>query len=232
MKDSPRKKILNEIAHAIGEIELPHPVRVGIDGLSASGKTVFADELAGVLQEKGKKVVRAGLDGFHNPPEIRHRQGPMSVEGYVEDSFDYAAVRENLLQPLGPGGDRRYAPEIFDHQKGEAKTVEFKEAPEDAFLLFEGVMLLRKELVEFFDFRILVMCSVEVILERAKIRDLAHFGDMETLLEKYRKRFVPGQKKYLAENQPAQVADLVFFNDDPEFPTISLQTERKADFFP
>ena len=70
MKDSPRKEILNKIAHALCKIELAHPVRVGIDGMSASGKTVFADELAGVLHEKGKRVVRAGLDGFHNPPEI------------------------------------------------------------------------------------------------------------------------------------------------------------------
>jgi len=228
MKDSPRREILNKIAHAIGEVGLPHPVRVGIDGLSASGKTVLADELAGVLQEQGKNVIRAGLDGFHNPPEVRHRQGPMSVEGYVEDSFDYLAVREKILQPLGPGGDRRYVPEIFDHQKGEAQTVEPREAPEHAILLFEGVMLLRKELVEFFDFRILVMCSVEVILERAKVRDLAHFGDMETLLEKYQKRFIPGQKKYLAENQPAQVADLIFFNDDPEFPSISQPSGKKG----
>ena len=228
MKDSPRKEILSEIAHAIGEVELPHPVRVGIDGLSASGKTIFADELGEVLQEDGKKVVRAGLDGFHNPPEIRHRQGPMSVEGYVEDSFDYAAVREKVLRPLGPGGDGRYAPEIFDHQKGEAQTVELKDAPEDAFLLFEGVMLFRKELVDFFDFRVLVMCSVVVILERAKVRDIEHFGNIETLLEKYEKRFLPGQKKYLSENQPAQVADIVFFNDDPEFPTISLPDGKKG----
>jgi uridine kinase len=228
MKDSPRKEILSKIAQAIREVELPHPVRVGIDGLSASGKTIFADELGEVLQEDGKKVVRAGLDGFHNPPEIRHRQGPMSVEGYVEDSFDYAAVREKVLQPLGPGGDRRYAPEIFDHQKGEAKTVEFKDAPEDAILLFEGVMLFRKELVDFFDFRVLVMCSVVVILERAKVRDLAHFGDMKTLLEKYENRFLPGQKKYLSENQPAQVADVIFFNDDPEHPSISLPNGKKG----
>ena len=124
MKDSPRREILNKIAQAIGEVGLPHPVRVGIDGLSASGKTVFADELAEVLQEQGKKVVRAGLDGFHNPPEVRHRQGPMSVEGYVDDSFDYTAVREKVLQPLGPGGNRKYVPEIFDHQKGEAKIQE------------------------------------------------------------------------------------------------------------
>ena len=228
MKDSPRKEILSKIAHAIGEVELPHPIRVGIDGLSASGKTIFADELGEVLQEDGKKVVRAGLDGFHNPPEIRHRQGPMSVEGYVEDSFDYAAVREKVLRPLGPGGDGRYAPEIFDHQKGEAQTVELKDAPEDAFLLFEGVMLFRKELVDFFDFRVLVMCSVVVILERAKVRDIEHFGNIETLLEKYEKRFLPGQKKYLSENQPAQVADVIFFNDDPEHPSISLPNGKKG----
>ncbi len=228
MKDSPRKEILNKIAHAISKIDLAHPVRVGIDGLSASGKTVLADELAGVLQEKGKRVVRAALDGFHNPPEIRHRQGPMSVEGYVEDSFDYMAIREKVLQPLGPGGDRKYVPEIFDHQKGEAQTIGPREAPEDAILLFEGVMLFRKELVEFFDFRILVMCSVGVILERAKVRDLAHFGDMETLLEKYRKRFIPGQKKYLSENRPAQVADLIFFNNDPDYPSLSLRGEKKG----
>jgi uridine kinase len=228
MKDSPRKEILSKIAQAIREVELPHPVRVGIDGLSASGKTIFADELGEVLQEDGKKVVRAGLDGFHNPPEIRHRQGPMSVEGYVDDSFDYLAVREKVLQPLGPGGDRRYAPEIFDHQKGEAKTVELKNAPEDAILLFEGVMLFRKELVDFFDFRVLVMCSVVVILERAKVRDIEHFGNLETLLEKYQKRFIPGQKKYLSENQPAQVADVIFFNDDPEHPSISLPNGKKG----
>jgi uridine kinase len=228
MKDSPRRQILNKIAHAIGEVELPHPIRVGIDGLSASGKTVLADELGEVLQEQGKNVVRTGLDGFHNPPEIRHRQGAMSVEGYVEDSFDYLAVREKVLQPLGPDGDRRYVPEIFDHQKGEAQTVELKEASEDAILLFEGVMLFRKELVEFFDFRILVMCSVVVILERAKVRDLEHFGSLETLLKKYENRFLPGQKKYLSENQPAQVADVIFFNDDPEHPSISLPNGKKG----
>lgn len=228
MKDSPRKEILNKIAQAIGEIGLPHPVRVGIDGLSASGKTVLANELAGILQEQGKNVIRAGLDGFHNPPEIRHRQGPMSVRGYVQDSFDYVAVREKVLRPLGPGGNRKYVPEIFDHQKGEAQTVEPREATEDAILLFEGVMLLCKELIDFFDFRILVMCSVEVILERAKVRDLRHFGDMETLLEKYEQRFIPGQKEYLAENQPEQVADLIFLNDDPESPSISLPNGKKG----
>lgn len=228
MRDSSRKQTLEKIALAIGKIELPHPVRVGIDGMSASGKTSLADELAGLLKAKGKKVVRAGLDGFHNTPEVRHRQGPMSAQGYVEDSFDYLAVREKVLQPLGPAGSGCYCSQIFDHQKGESIHPVSNQAPVDSILLFEGVMLFRKELVNFFDYRILVMCSVEVILERAKVRDLAHFGDIETLLEKYEKRFIPGQNRYFLENKPDLVSDILLVNDDPQSPTISTSEEKKG----
>jgi uridine kinase len=227
VKDSPRKQTLEKIVLEIGKVALPHPVRVGIDGMSASGKTSLADELAELLKGQGKKVVRAGLDGFHNPPEVRHRQGSMSVRGYVEDSFDYLAVREKVLQPLGPGGSGCYCPQIFDHQKGELINPVSNQAAIDSILLFEGVMLFRKELVNFFDFRILVMCSVEVILERAKVRDLTHFGDIETLLEKYENRFIPGQNSYFLENKPDQVTDLLFLNDDPQSPTISISDGKK-----
>lgn len=228
MQDSPRRKALSNIVQAIEKVELPHPVRVGIDGLSASGKTVLADELAEFLQERGRKVIRAGLDGFHNPPKTRHRQGTMSVVGYVEDSFDYMAVREKILRPLGPDGNRWYCPQIFDHQKGVLIKPVTREAPIDSILLFEGVMLFRKELIDFFDFRILIMCSEKVILERAKVRDLAHFRDLETLLEKYLKRFLPGQNHYFSKSQPDQVADLLFFNDDPTNPTLALPREKKG----
>ena len=108
MKDSPRKEILNKIAQAIGEVELPHPARVGIDGLSASGKTVFADELAGVLQEDGKKVIRAGLDGAG--PAVRGAGGQRraalvvgrDVRGARSGRLEFAA---GLADRAGRAGD-------------------------------------------------------------------------------------------------------------------------------
>lgn len=48
------------------------------------------------------------MDGFHHPREIRYRRGSLSPEGYYRDAFDYDAVHAQLLEPLGPGGDRRY----------------------------------------------------------------------------------------------------------------------------
>ena len=74
MKETSRQETLRRLAGALAGLSLPHPVRVGVDGFSCSGKTVLADELAELLRKEGKEVLRAGLDGFHNPPEIRHRK--------------------------------------------------------------------------------------------------------------------------------------------------------------
>ena len=217
-----REQALQTIADKLGELDLPHPVRVGVDGISASGKTVFSDELAAVLRDRKREVVRAGLDGFHNPPEIRHRQGPTSVDGYLEDSFDFEAVRRCVLDPLGPGGNRLYRAEIYDHKTEQAREVPVVAADPRAILVFEGVTLFRKEIVAGFDFKILVQVSFEVALERAKTRDLGHFGDMETLLTKYSKRFIPAQRRYLEQSRAASQADLVLGNDDWARPTLEF----------
>lgn len=55
-----------------------HPVRVGIDGFCASGKTTLADELALELQAAGLDVLRVSADHFQNPPEVRWQLGPRS----------------------------------------------------------------------------------------------------------------------------------------------------------
>ena len=74
MKHFSREEALDAIALSIDAVDLPHPVRVGVDGVSASGKTVFADELCGILRGMGHNVIRAGVDGFHNP----QARGPVS----------------------------------------------------------------------------------------------------------------------------------------------------------
>jgi len=221
MTENSREWVLHEIARKVVQLEFPHPVRVGVDGISASGKTVFADELAAVLRGMGREVIRSGLDGFHNPPEIRHRQGPHSVSGYLEDSFDFEAVRRCVLDPLGPEGNLSYLCEAYDHKVEAPCEASPLLADPQAILVFEGVTLFRDDWADFFDFKILVQASFEVALERAKTRDLEHFGGMETLLAKYNQRFFPGQRRYLEQCRPGTSADLVVGNDDWERPQLS-----------
>lgn len=223
MSKQRRKSVLQVVAQKLGSIKVPHPLRVGIDGISASGKTVLADQLGAILSDLGLPVIRSGIDGFHNPPEIRHRRGAMSVEGYIEDSFDYESVRKHVLDPLGPKGDLSYLPEVYDHAKETGKTRNLVLASPDSILLFEGVMLFRKELAGAFDFKILVDTSFDVALERAKARDLKHFGSMRTLMDKYTRRFIPGQKRYFTECRPETQANAIIWNDDPSRPRIKFK---------
>ncbi len=61
-----RRDVISRLAGMIADIRLGHPVRVGIDGVDAAGKTVLSDELAGSVRARGRHLIRASVDGFHN----------------------------------------------------------------------------------------------------------------------------------------------------------------------
>jgi uridine kinase len=103
-----RQNLLSELVERITRVTRSHPVRVAIDGVDAAGKTTLADELVAPLERAGRVVIRASIDGFHNPSAVRCQRGRPSPEGYFRDSVNDPQLMETLLTPLGPGGDRRY----------------------------------------------------------------------------------------------------------------------------
>lgn len=205
---------LDELTDRIIRIELPHPTRVAIDGVDAAGKTTLADALAVVLRDRGKQVIRASIDGFHNPASIRYQKGKTSPEGYYQDSFNYAALLESLLIPLGPNGTLEYCSTRFDYRTDSVTEAQFKTADRSAILLFDGVFLLRPELRAHWDYSIFVEASFEVTLERAMKRDLSLFGNASEVRRRYETRYIPGQKIYLKECRPKEIADAIVDNND------------------
>ena len=95
-------KLFELLEERIREINLDHPIRIGIDGVDGSGKTFFADAFAQYLQRLNRSIIRSTIDTFHNPKKIRYQQGENSPKGYYEDSFNIDGLIENLLYPLGP----------------------------------------------------------------------------------------------------------------------------------
>jgi hypothetical protein len=145
-----RLALLKRLADLISTLRRPHPVRVAVDGVDAAGKTTLADELAA----RGKAVVRAGIDGFGRPRADRCRRGELSPEGYYDDTSDYPALRANLLEPLGPGGSRRYRTGALDVRTDQPRAAPLLLlAPPDAVLVFDGVFLLRPQLNDACDLR-------------------------------------------------------------------------------
>ena len=142
---SPRETVLEELASRLEPALGAPPVRIAIDGGDASGKTTLGDELAAVLRARGRPVVRAGSDAFHHPAVFRGRRG-LDPLGYYEDAFDYPAMRERLLEPLGPGGARAFRTASHDLATDRALDLPVRTTTPDALLVFDGVFLQRPEL--------------------------------------------------------------------------------------
>ena len=161
MDNGTRDELLSRLAEAVGSVTITHPTRVAIDGPPAAGKTTLADELAVVLRAQGREVIRATIESFLLPRAQRYRRGEYSAEGCYHDSFDYDALRRVLLDPLGPGGDRRYQQAVYDMGTDTALSQPVTTASADAVLLLDGVFLLRPELIDRWDLRIFVSAAFE-----------------------------------------------------------------------
>ncbi len=218
-----RQEVVRAVADAIRGMAVGHPVRVAVDGPDAAGKTSLADELAGALRSEGREVLRASIDGFHRSRAQRYARGAESPVGYFEDSFDYEALRRVLLDPLGSSGTRRYRTQVFDFRKDQPVDEVEREADERAVLIFDGVFLLRTELKDAWDYRIFVEAPFDETLRRAVIRDAELMGGADAVRRRYRERYIPGQKLYLAAASPAEFADVVVHNVDPEQPSLTFQ---------
>lgn len=221
-----RMDALNHLAALIAAIKLPHPVRVAIDGIDAAGKTTLADELVAPIQARGRLVIRASIDGFHRPRAARYERGADSPEGYYHDSFDHAALRAALLEPLGPRGNRAYRRAVFDYCTDAPVREPLQIVPADAVLLFDGVFLFRPELNDCWDYRIFVAVDFEIAIARAVARDQARGAD-ETIAARYRARYAPGQRIYLQTVHPQERADVVVENDDPAYPKLVLGNSHR-----
>ena len=103
-----RAGVIADLADLITAVDEPHPVRVGVDGWSAAGKTTLVAELTALIQQSGRTAVRASLDDFKLPVVRRGRYPSGSPEEYYYEMYDHQAIRTELLEPLGPGGSRLF----------------------------------------------------------------------------------------------------------------------------
>jgi len=195
------------------------PLKAGIDGRCAAGKTVLANALATVLSRTGLKVLRPSVDGFHHPRERRYQKGEYSAPGYYEDAFDYQAVIDCLLGPLSgntfPVMCRQVAHDVRTDLPEEAPPVS---VGADSILLFEGLFLFRRGLNAYWDFRILLDVDPETSLSRALKRDVVDPADI--VRRKYELRYEPAWQMYVREEDPASKADVILDNRDFTHPAI------------
>lgn len=200
-------------------------MRVGVDGVSAAGKTTFADNLAEVIREHGRPVIRTSVGEFHHEQSIHWARGRDSPEGFYLDTFNYKAFRTELLEPLGPEGNLHYRTGV--HDGGEwLKRPRLSAAP-NAVLVCGCIFALRPELNDCWDFRVFLDVDHEETLRRAVERDSTRMGTAAETRARYEARYIPGERMYLDTVHPHELADIVIDNRDPDMPKLLVGRSPK-----
>jgi uridine kinase len=187
---------------------LPRPAVVAVDGVDGSGKTTFANQLACAIESAGRPAIIVHEDDFLAPRDVRYRLGRHSPEGYFRDSYNLPALVEHVLDPLRPGGDRRIRRQVFDHRADAPIDAPVEQVPIDAVVIVEGMFLHRDELAHRWDWSVFLDVPFAETARRMAQRDGSHPDPEHPTM----RRYVEGQRIYLAACRPKERATVVLDN--------------------
>ena len=214
--DPGRLFVMRALATAVDDPEtFGRTVMVGIDGVDGAGKTRFADDLAAVLRDTGRPVVRVSVDGFHRPAAERYRLGRHSPVGFFQDSYDYDALISEVLAPLSPGGSRLIRTAVRDVTTDTASDGPAVAVPDDVVLVVDGIFLHRDELHGWWDTSVFLEVPFVETFRRMAVRD----GCPPDPSDPTNARYVEGQRLYL-QHRPQERATFVIDNSDPRRPVV------------
>ena len=212
-------QVLGLLVDALLRVPLQRPLRVGIDGRSGAGKTTLADALADRLEALGRVCLRASLDDFHAPGhEQREKAGGFTPEEYLREAYDYGKIRELLLGPTGPGGQRRCRLDYWNSHDDQPFPEEWLDVPEQAILLVDGQFLHTPPLRDHWDFTIWLDVDWQIMLLRGARRDGTKGGPAELQREAYKKGWIQRQVSYEQSVRPHERVDVIIDNSDVEHP--------------
>jgi uridine kinase len=183
------------------------PYVVALDGLSGAGKTTLVKQLEAELQKKCDVQV-IHIDDHIVESSKRYHTGHDEWYEYYSLQWDVDMIKQRLLEAIHRGYSEISLP-FYDKSK-DSSTLEKIEITRDSIVLIEGIFLLRKEWVHYYDYAFYLDCPREVRYERVLNRDV-YIGDSEARLDKYKRRYWPGEEHYLRSESPTKKADLVVY---------------------
>lgn len=205
-----RDRVLGQVWSLVPALR--RPVLVAVDGPDGAGKTRFAADLARVAD---RPVVVAALDDFHHPRASRHAEGRTGETVWAR-SFDYAAVRRELVDPWRAGGGTPYRRRWHDLASDQQVDAAAETVPEHGVLLVEGVFAQRPELADAWDLAVYVDAPDKVRVARMAVRD----GVPDDADDPDQRRYLDAQRIYRDACRPRESAGLVIDNADPGRPRI------------
>jgi len=139
------ERLVSDLADWIVDLPQEHP-RVGIDGAAEIGATALADAIARRLAELGRPGLRASTSWWWRPASLRLELGRTDTDMLLGGWVDGAALRRELLDPLGPAGSGNHLLRLRDPMTDRSVRDARFAAPPRAVLLLDGPFLLADQL--------------------------------------------------------------------------------------
>lgn len=214
LRSTERDAALRELADRVVALRPGHRLAVAVDGFDGSGKTMLADQLAEMMATD-RAALRLSIDGFHHPRARRYARGT-GPESFYEDSYDYDAFHRAVVEPFRRGAP--VTPAVNDVDADRPIHPERITVGADTILLVDGIFLQRPELTGVWDATVWVDVPFAVSVPRGNARFPGeHDPDPESATNR---RYVEGQRLYLAQAGPRERSTWVFDNTDLGRPTL------------
>jgi hypothetical protein len=176
-----------------------------VDGPVDADTTGLADAVAERLRAGAVPVARVSAGQFLRARSLRLEHGDGPDELY-RGWYDWAALRREVLDPLGPGGDGRWLPRLRDPGTDRPYRDPPQTATTGTVAVLDGRFLGRWELSGAVD--LLVLLEVSAAAQRRRLPGTE------------RERVPGAWQRYLDECDPAGRADLVVRFDHPDRPAL------------
>jgi hypothetical protein len=197
------ERLVEELANRIAACLPEHRLRVAIDGADAADPGALAEQLVDPVRVRGRPAQVIRTSDFLRPASLRLELGRTNPDGYYERWLDDGGLRREVLDRLGPDGDGRILPTLWDPVTDRATRADYQPVPPGAVVLVAGPLLLGAGLP--FDLAVHLALSPAALTRRTPPE---------------RRWTLPAFDRYEAEVSPADIADVVVRVDDPRRPAL------------
>lgn len=197
-------RLVTELAAALDAAPVSgRALRVALDGPDCASPGQLARALVDPLRARGRPSTTLAADSFWRDASLRYEHGREDVDSY-RTWLDAAALRREVLDRLGPGGDGRYLPSLRDPATNRASRARAEIAAPGTVLLVSGGLLLGLGLP--FDVTVHMALSPPA---RARRTAAAQAWTL------------PAWERYDNDVRPAAIADITIRADDPAHPAVA-----------
>jgi len=168
------------------------PYLIGIDGMSAAGKSTFSERLGLAISDMGRTHSIIPMDDLFSP-EVHQSENNSLYPG-----FDMKWIKNDIIDPLKKGVSVSFQ----RYDKVTKSMAEWRDIPANAIIILEGIFTTGELLGNALDLRLWVECPREKILDRADERSGPGSRDL------WEVQWLPAEEAYITREISGSDYDL------------------------